>query len=414
MTDEILHAGEERAGAKEIEDAEKVRITGGVSAEKQIALALFLARAKQPHLRQTDPRQRRLEALRAGQHAARPVHAAPRTEGVTDARRFVPWARPAHGVRKSCGGRSNLRSPRAARNRKIGPGVFLPGWAGLTCESRDHHRRYRGDGRLLERECGSPALNQDWALKRPGYDPEPYLSALDFVIDAAASHGAYTLLDLQWLDAVTPRGANSDGSANFVPPLPNLLSLELWPELAARYAAEPAVLYDIFNEPHDALPDDEVPLLGMGSDGATSPLTSRRVTMAEWQPWALQLIAAIRGQNPAALIFVPGTNWAYDLRGFPLPVDGLVYSTHVYRNKGRNWDEAFGCLSQTHPVFAGEWGGGAEDIQWGLDLIAYFQQHHIGWTAWSWSDYPHLLDAPVTAGYRPTLFGRVVRDALSA
>ena len=257
-------------------------------------------------------------------------------------------------------------------------------------------------------------FNQDWALKRPGYNPEPYLSALDFVIDAAASRGAYTLLDLQWLDAVTPRGANSDGSSNFVPPLPNLLSLELWRQLAARYAAEPAVLYDIFNEPHDALPDDKVPLLGIGGDGATFPLTSRRVSMAEWQPWALQLIAAIRGQNPAALIFVPGTNWAYDLRGFPLPVDGLVYSTHVYRNKGRNWDEAFGWLSQTHPVFAGEWGGGAEDIQWGLDLVEYFQQHDIGWTAWSWSDQPHLLEAPLTAGYRPTLFGRVVRDALPA
>ena len=50
MTDEILHAGEERAGAKEIEDAERVRITGGVSAEKQIALALFLASERSNHV----------------------------------------------------------------------------------------------------------------------------------------------------------------------------------------------------------------------------------------------------------------------------------------------------------------------------------------------------------------------------
>jgi NAD(P)-dependent dehydrogenase (short-subunit alcohol dehydrogenase family) len=45
MTDEILHAGEERAGPREIEDAEKVRITGGVAPEKQVQLALFLAAA---------------------------------------------------------------------------------------------------------------------------------------------------------------------------------------------------------------------------------------------------------------------------------------------------------------------------------------------------------------------------------
>ena len=50
MTDEILHAGEDRAGLKEIEDAEKVRITGGVPAEKQIALALFLASERSNHI----------------------------------------------------------------------------------------------------------------------------------------------------------------------------------------------------------------------------------------------------------------------------------------------------------------------------------------------------------------------------
>jgi 3-oxoacyl-[acyl-carrier protein] reductase len=50
MTDEILNAGEEKAGRKEIEDAERVRITGGVSPEKQIQLALFLASEGSNHI----------------------------------------------------------------------------------------------------------------------------------------------------------------------------------------------------------------------------------------------------------------------------------------------------------------------------------------------------------------------------
>jgi 3-oxoacyl-[acyl-carrier protein] reductase len=50
MTDEILRAGEEKAGRKETEDAEQVRITGGVPAEKQIALALFLASQRSNHI----------------------------------------------------------------------------------------------------------------------------------------------------------------------------------------------------------------------------------------------------------------------------------------------------------------------------------------------------------------------------
>jgi 3-oxoacyl-[acyl-carrier protein] reductase len=49
MTDEILAAGE-RAGVMEIERAEKVRISGGVSAEKQIQFALFLASERSNHI----------------------------------------------------------------------------------------------------------------------------------------------------------------------------------------------------------------------------------------------------------------------------------------------------------------------------------------------------------------------------
>jgi NAD(P)-dependent dehydrogenase (short-subunit alcohol dehydrogenase family) len=49
MTDEILKAGE-RAGWKEVEDAQQVRITGGIAPEKQIQLALFLASEQSNHI----------------------------------------------------------------------------------------------------------------------------------------------------------------------------------------------------------------------------------------------------------------------------------------------------------------------------------------------------------------------------
>jgi 3-oxoacyl-[acyl-carrier protein] reductase len=49
MTDEILRAGD-RAGWKETEEAQQVRITGGMSPEKQIELALFLASEQSNHV----------------------------------------------------------------------------------------------------------------------------------------------------------------------------------------------------------------------------------------------------------------------------------------------------------------------------------------------------------------------------
>ncbi|MCU1339757.1 MAG: short-chain dehydrogenase/reductase [Bryobacterales bacterium] len=49
MTDQVLAAGE-RAGWREIETAQQVRMTGGVPAEKQIELALFLASPQSNHV----------------------------------------------------------------------------------------------------------------------------------------------------------------------------------------------------------------------------------------------------------------------------------------------------------------------------------------------------------------------------
>jgi len=49
MTDEILAAGE-RAGLAELEDAQKIQMSGGMAPEKQMELALFLASEKSNHI----------------------------------------------------------------------------------------------------------------------------------------------------------------------------------------------------------------------------------------------------------------------------------------------------------------------------------------------------------------------------
>ncbi len=248
-------------------------------------------------------------------------------------------------------------------------------------------------------------FNQGFVLHgRSGRSGEEYRQALDQIIYWASLYGAYTLLDLQWLDAERIYG----GDRNFGAPLPNIDSIELWSTLARRYKAEPAVLYDVFNEPHDRLADDPYPL--NKEDGATYPANKMTVTMQEWQPWAQTLTAAIRNENPEALVFVGGTNWAYDLRGMPMDVENLVYSTHVYPNKGNNWADAFGNLSKSVPVFVGEFGAGEtqRDLDFLQRLLSYMQELELGWTAWSWSNEPFLVTR-----YVPTAFGEAVRQKIS-
>ena len=75
-------------------------------------------------------------------------------------------------------------------------------------------------------------FNQDWALNgRRSHSSEEYLRDLDRIIQWAAECGAYTLLALQWLNADLQCG----GKLNFIAPLPNLESIELWHILAHRY-----------------------------------------------------------------------------------------------------------------------------------------------------------------------------------
>ncbi len=209
-------------------------------------------------------------------------------------------------------------------------------------------------------------FNQDWALHI-----EDYRRALDQVIEWAAALGAYTLLDLQWIDTKVK-----------IAPLPDENSRKLWRILARRYRGNPAVLFDLYNEPHD-------------------------VSAARWRYAAGLLIEAIRDEHPQALIFVSGLDWGYDLREVPLDTDGVVYSTHPYPWKKLAWSKAFGRLAEDLPVFAAEWGGREDHLLWGDDLAQYFRELGIGWTAWSWADDPHLM-----LGNEPTAFGELVRREL--
>ena len=272
-------------------------------------------------------------------------------------------------------------------------------------------------------------FTQDFVLRGRGTaTAADYLGALDQVVAWAEACGIYTLLDLQWIDAETPRGIGQDGSINRVPALPDGGSIEVWRILASRYRDRPSVLFDLFNEPHTPMQGDDAPLIGIRPDGGLWRLPARVVGMDEWQPWALRLIAEIRAAHPTSVIFVSGVRWAYDLRGFPLrwrsgrPVEGLVYSTHVYpwtttawlpgRRPEVDWQRAFGHLAADYPVFAGEWGGGPSDVEWGCRLLAWLEATTVGWTAWSWCDWPPLLADHRGGDWSPTAFGEVVRAGL--
>lgn len=260
-------------------------------------------------------------------------------------------------------------------------------------------------------------FNQDWALRgRGSKSGEDYLSCLDEVVSWVAAMGAYTILDLQWLDADTVYGhvqdANGVSQDNHVAPTPNGETIELWRTLATRYKDEPAVLFDLFNEPHNPLSDDSLPIHLLDEQGDVVESDDRTVSSQEWVPWAERLVAEVRAIRPSGIILVAGVDWAFDLRDVSVNAPNIAYSAHIYSNRANSdWWKALGRCGGV-PVFVGEWGGGDNDLNFGSTLAALMRAQELSWAAWSWVDNPKLVQPPRAPDYRPTLFGQLVFDEL--
>lgn len=75
---------------------------------------------------------------------------------------------------------------------------------------------------------------------------EPYRAIVDQVVKQAGARAKYVLLDLHWSDC------DHWGQYWGQHKLPDQHSLAFWKDCAARYKNDPAVLFDLYNEPIEA------------------------------------------------------------------------------------------------------------------------------------------------------------------
>lgn len=156
-----------------------------------------------------------------------------------------------------------------------------------------------------------------------------------------------------------------------------LLTLESAKEffrgVSQRYAENPAIIYEICNEPN----------------GDT--------TWAEITRYAEEIIPVIRANSPQAVILVGTPKYSSDLasvRGAPLPFPNIMYSFHLYprANDTRYAPLLEKMLQEGYPVFVTEWGirqdekSGELALQAGADFIAFMQRHGLSWANWSLSN----------------------------
>lgn len=245
-----------------------------------------------------------------------------------------------------------------------------------------------------------------------------YRQIVDSCVNATAARGAYIVIDLHKFRAPTED------------------DVTFWKDVATRYKNHPAVIFELFNEPHDitwevwrdggTVTDKVAPKEGVAKENEVALKTFKAVGMQE-------LVDIVRATGAKNMLVVGGLDWSYDLRGIlngyaldDRGGNGIVYSSHIYPWK-RDWQRYFLDAAEKYPLFIGEVGAirAWEDFGfigpemrypldgWAEDMIALIQKHKLHWTGFSF----HPTCGPPAISdwdYTPTSFwGVYVKAALA-
>ena len=207
------------------------------------------------------------------------------------------------------------------------------------------------------------------------------------VVDAAAAGGCYVILDLHWSDA----GEWGKNIGQHLMPDEN--SLAFWKDVAMAYKNHPAVLFNLYNEPHNVGWD--IWLKG----GQVTERATRKTPIKTYKAVGMQtLLDAVRGTGAKNVVVVGGLDWAYDFSGIlqgrqlsDPEGDGVLYDNHAYPTKGDTvdrWIAKMETAAKTLPVIVGEFGAeargnpGEKEEQWVRRVLQALHDHNWSWTAW--------------------------------
>jgi endoglucanase len=267
-----------------------------------------------------------------------------------------------------------------------------------------------------------PVKEDFWFGRTPTQNDggKAYRDYIDRIVTLVANRGGYMLLDLHRFRAPRPE------------------HVEFWKDAGAHYKNHPAVLFDLFNEPHgiswEVWRDG-----GFVSERASKADEDAFLTDAEKakskqgfeSPGMQKLLEAVRESGARNIVVAGGLAWSADLsgvaRGFVLKDktgNGVVYGWHIY-NWHTDWAGKVLGAAEKYPILVGEMGADAKKLDfipaaaqedpftWVPDMLGFVQKHHLHWTGWCL----HPAASPVMISdwdYTPTPFwGAFAKRALA-
>ncbi len=209
-----------------------------------------------------------------------------------------------------------------------------------------------------------------------------YLDRVDQMVDWATQLNMNIILSLQY-EVTTKQLMPTEDSVNF------------WKVMAAHYANNPRVFFDIFNEPNPGR------LLGSGDTSSSWTFWQNGGSHSGTNYVGMQeLVNTVRATGANNLIIAEGTCTGACLDQLPshlLSGHNIVYAMHPYFGGGRTnpgaWDKVFGnaIRAVNAPVVADEWGsyesGNGECVPDAPTLVPLFFKYlhslNVGVIGWS-------------------------------
>ena len=248
---------------------------------------------------------------------------------------------------------------------------------------------------------------------------EAYRHLVDQAVKLAAAKGAYLVLDLHQFGA------------------PTEAHVAFWKDAAARYKNNPAVLFELFNEPHGISWEiwRNGGSLSSPKNKSTdvNPTENTQKMETDVSTGVQALVKAVRETGAKNMIISGGLDWSYDLTGImngyaldDLGGNGIMYVTHIYPWK-KDWKNKFLLAADKYPIIVTEIGCPEkwEDFSfipqsqryplegWSENVLGMIQKNKLHWTGFSFN--PHC-GPPILKDwdYTPTPFwGVYVKEALA-